>query len=136
GGIGEQRAGDIAPVLRGGDTEFVLRDEVVEEGALGDAGLAAEVVDTGCRPALLPHQLVGGIEQRRAGAAAGGLAGDVAGSGWHVAADHNRPVGMSSTRSLSVQRFHQLRVTVTCTLTVLPSAIFSAFRTATFTGRM
>ena len=72
GGGGEEAGGHLAEMGGGGDAELLLGAEVVEEGALGDAGRLAELVDRGGGEALAADHVHGGVEQLGAGVLVGG----------------------------------------------------------------
>lgn len=64
---GEQAAGRFAPVVCGRDGECVLAFEMMEEGTLGDARFAAQLINRrGCIP-LRAHEGDRGVEEFRAG---------------------------------------------------------------------
>src|SRR5437763_1376731 len=56
-------AGEARPVRGGGDGQIVLALEVMEEAALGDARLAADVVDRAPRIALRADHVQRGVEE-------------------------------------------------------------------------
>ena len=72
GRAGKQGAGRLRPEVGGGDGEVFLAFEVVEEGALGDAGGGAQVIDAGGRVALGADHGEGGAEDLGAGGCLGG----------------------------------------------------------------
>ena len=63
GGSGEEVGRHGAEVRRGGDPELFLGAEVMEEGPVGDARRAAEVVDRGRGIPLRPDHRYRGVEQ-------------------------------------------------------------------------
>lgn len=62
-GGGEERASQVVPALDGGEGEGLLGFEVVEEGALGEACGAAEVVDGSAGVALFAKDAESGVEE-------------------------------------------------------------------------
>ncbi len=60
--MGEERIGAVGEMLRGGDCQFFLGLEVMEERALGELGFLANIIDGAASIAPGSEDLERGIE--------------------------------------------------------------------------